>query len=175
MFLADGRSEICFAICYLILSFKLMQDNNFPVLTEHMRDNGPQQASMACLLPLGFSWIGSFLPTRFESLHPGKCVGKQVSPLGNVGRGPVGCSRCKPARRFRNCSLLPVTRRDTWGPKTGAKTYPCHPLLSKNWDDCDWRKAFSLKLVRLEGEKELNRVQGQGLNLAVSSCLWVSR
>ena len=44
MFLADGRSEICFAICYLILSFKLMQDNNFPVLTEHMRDSGPQEA-----------------------------------------------------------------------------------------------------------------------------------
>ena len=35
----------CFAIFYLILSFKLVQDNDFPVLAEHMRDSGPQQAS----------------------------------------------------------------------------------------------------------------------------------
>ena len=68
-----------------------------------------------------------FFRTRFESVHPGKCVGKQVSPLGKIGRGPVPCSRCKPACRFRNFSVLPVTREDTWAPKTGAKTKPCFP------------------------------------------------
>ena len=96
-----------------------MQDNNFPALTEHRRDSGPLQAWPATVafekrvLCRGLE-LAVFFRSRFESLHPGKCVGKQVSPPGcKVGRGPVPCSRCKPAWRFRNSSVLPVTREDT--------------------------------------------------------------
>ena len=119
----------------------MVQDNNFPALTEHRRDSGPLQAWPATVafekrvLCRGLE-LAVFFRSRFESLHPGKCVGKQVSPPLAVRLAvalfPVHV--VSPPGAFVTPQFCQSQGRTRECPKTGAKTKPSYSLVSKNWD-----------------------------------------
>ena len=121
------------------------------------------QVSRALSISYQNAKISHFQQNRKNSA---KSSDRKPSPLGTAGPGPVPCSRCPPARRFRNTSLLPGHK----GGHVSLKSQRYHPPMSNKRSS---RRIFcmgvlfsSLKLVGLKHKKR--EAAGQGHHLESS-------